>query len=945
MWRVLASKSAASVVKYHDEGLARDDYYREKGRVKSNWLGKGAERLALKGEVKREDFVAVINNRDPNTGKRLTVRDKDNRRPAYEATVTAWKSASVMSEIYGCADIRDAFERVSDEVLVQCAEPEIRTRVRTKGADYDRITANAIIAGFPHENGRPEDGWSDAHLHKHYIYANATWDGVENRWKAAQLGDLKARAPYLELEHDYRYARELMKLGYVPTMGKHGLQLKGVPQSVIDKNSRSSIRNEKEFQALGLSDAKEKRKLADRLRKSKKGDLSPEALREKRLSELTDSEKAALESVKRKEITPGPEITPRQARDFAIEHLFQRKDGITENKLRKTLVHYALGHVSPKQADAEIASAAKDGLIIPLETKKGRLFVKATTLQMQQKILDQARAGIGQYEPLTFRYKDDPTLSAKQNDVARFVAESRDKYMGFRGPAGTGKSYSLKGLKMVIDERKGRGESQFSRALAIAPSSSASRGNLRKDEFADAETVAAFLENEKLQKQMENQFLIVDESALTSTTDDARLMAAAEKYNMRVLRVGDWNQHESVDAGGMFRLLKTEGVLKYPELTENRRQYDARHRAAVDRMSAGTAGGILQGFDQFDDLGAVRVEKDREKLRQKLTREFLKVKEEGDTAIIVTPTHKEADYLTKHLREALKERGQIRGEEQDVMTRRSTQWTTAQKRDVRNYEPGMIVEFHKDISGERKSVNGKRQTMGGFKRGDAGVVMADGQLLRQDGSLTPLPTAHADRFEVYRAGTQKLAVGDQIRITKNGRLKVDAKAEGIRVNNGDIYRVEGITKEGDLRLPGGKLLPKNYGHIAYGYTSTSQHSQGNTVDWSLVDWNSETLGAVNRPGAYVPSSRFRKGIMYFVDDKQAVRTAIQRGGENKTAFELVKEHRGEEKVTVRPRQFTVMHHIERNRLTRFFKDRFDAVKEASRNLLQGWRKRGGLQHG
>src|SRR5580704_10066770 len=118
MWRVFPSKSAASVIKYHDEGLARDDYYREKGQVRSNWLGKGAERLGLKGEIERKDFAAVINNRDPNTGNRLTLRDKKNRRPAYEATVTGWKSISVMSEIAGCTDLRDAFERVSDEVVV-----------------------------------------------------------------------------------------------------------------------------------------------------------------------------------------------------------------------------------------------------------------------------------------------------------------------------------------------------------------------------------------------------------------------------------------------------------------------------------------------------------------------------------------------------------------------------------------------------------------------------------------------------------------------------------------------------------------------------------------------------------------------------------------------------------------------------------------------------------
>ena len=443
---------------------------------------------------------------------------------------------------------------------------------------------------------------------------------------------------------------------------------------------------------------------------------------------------------------------------------------------------------------------------------------------------------------------------------------------------------------------------------------------------------------------MRGQFLIVDESGMMSTTDMVQLMNIAEKYDNRVLFVGDWKQHESVDAGGAFRLLQAEGGLKYAELTENRRQHELAHREAVNSMATGTPEGIVKGFNQLDKLGAVVVEKDREKLRQKLTTAFLKAKDEGDTALIITPTHKEADYLTEHLRAALKERGQIRGDEQSIPTRRPTVWTEAEKRDVRNYEPGMVVEFHKAVAGVRQSIDGKRETAGGFKRGEIAVVLNGRTVIRRDGTSAQLPLEYAERFQVYKTGTQAVATGDQIRITKNGMVKVQGQAVGTRVNNGDIYPIEGWTKEGDIRLPGGKLLPRNYGHVAFGYTSTSQRSQGNTVDQEFADWNSETLGALDSKGAYVTSSRFRRSITYFVDDKNAVKAAIQRGADRKTALELVKEHMGEEKVTVRPR-FTVLHHMERNRVTRYFRDRIHAVREVGRNLIQGWRNRGGMQHG
>jgi hypothetical protein len=55
----------------------------------------------------------------------------------------------------------------------------------------------------------------------------------------------------------------------------------------------------------------------------------------------------------------------------------------------------------------------------------------------------------------------------------------------------------------------------------------------------------------------------------------------------------------------------------------------------------------------------------------------------------------------------LKDRGAF-GEERSFIVRDGTNWTEAQRRDVRNYEPGMVVEFHQNISGKRKRANGKR---------------------------------------------------------------------------------------------------------------------------------------------------------------------------------------------------------------------------------------------
>lgn len=946
MLRVTPSENANAAIHYFHEGLKRDDYYLKEQEVQSEWLGLGAERLGLTGKVEEKDFVALIRNRDPETGKKLTPRDKKDRRPGYDATLSAWKSGSVMDGLYGCSDIRQAFWDAGDEMMTQKAEPEMYTRVRKGGRDEDRVTGEMICSPFRHLRSRPVNGRSDMHLHTHYYIQNVTFDEAENRFKAAQLGNLKSNAPDLQLDADARFGKKLRALGYVPVMGKRGLQLAGVPQSVIDKFSQRRNQIEEKAAEQGVTDAVGKHKIGAAIRENKKNDLPADALMKDWQSRLTEQEKAALEKVRDKLIPQTREISARESVDFAVGHLFQREDVVTERKLRKTAVEYGIGCVMPDDVDREIAGALQRGDILKKDGKQGPQYVKASTLQSQCKMTQLARDGRGVYEPLTETYENLPELSAEQNQVAREVTESRDKYVGIRGPAGTGKSYSLKGIDAVIKARDARGEEKFSRALALAPSSSASRGELRKAGFKDATTLAAFFESEKLQEQYRGQALMVDESGMMSTTDMTRLMGLAEKYDNRVIFLGDYRQHQSVDAGDAFRLLEAEGGLTYARLTENRRQRDDKYREAVDLIGSGDAEKAMKGMKTLDKKGWVVEIKDADKRQDFLVGQFLKASDEGASALIVGTTNKEGDEITARLREELKARGKITGEERQFASRHSTAWTDAQKADSRNYQPGMVVEFHKAVSGVRRQEKGKRETVGGFERGETAMVLDGGDhvvLARKDGTTATLPIGFADRFQVYQSGTQSNAKGDQIRITKNGMLKVHGQAEGIRVNNGDIYPVEGYTKEGDIRLPGGKIMPKDYGHFTLGYTDTSHRSQAKTVDRVFIAVDEHAPKATNRTQWYVSWSRGRDAGLAVVADKKAAMEAVKRGGERLSALELMKDDIGVEKVT-RQRRFGLRDLMERNRVGRYLKGRAEAMRESARALVQGLRMKGGMQH-
>ena len=100
-----------------------------------------------------------------------------------------------------------------------------------------------VCAAFRHERSRPVNGKSDMRLHTHYYLINATWDGAEKRWKAAQLGEVKSKAPDLQLHADALLGKKLRELGYAPVMGST-VACRECRNRVLDKFSQNNARIE-----------------------------------------------------------------------------------------------------------------------------------------------------------------------------------------------------------------------------------------------------------------------------------------------------------------------------------------------------------------------------------------------------------------------------------------------------------------------------------------------------------------------------------------------------------------------------------------------------------------------------------------------------------------------------------------------------------------------------
>ena len=157
---------------------ARDDHYYAQTEAISEWAGELAADLNLNGQVKADDFEALLEGNLPN-GAKLPGKgnDAENRRAGFDATFSAPKSFSVAALI-------------QDARLIQVHQRAVKTALSVAESRYaqDREwnretktvevkqTGKFAIALFDHDTSRD----LDPNLHTHAVILNGTRDRKGN---------------------------------------------------------------------------------------------------------------------------------------------------------------------------------------------------------------------------------------------------------------------------------------------------------------------------------------------------------------------------------------------------------------------------------------------------------------------------------------------------------------------------------------------------------------------------------------------------------------------------------------------------------------------------------------------------------------------------------------------------------------------------------------------
>jgi conjugative relaxase-like TrwC/TraI family protein len=866
MFTAKPQKNRNAATTYFDEHLSHNDYYTQGETQAGYWVGQGAQRLGLKeGEaVNREAFLRLCDNQRPDSGEQLTQRQFAGRRVFFDFTCSAPKSVSILAVTMDDKRILQAHREASDVALKEL-EAYAGTRVRKGGAMEDRTTANLVGAAFRHTSSRA----LDPQLHTHFTLFNATLDPVEQRWKALQSSRMYDAIKYGTAVYRNELANRLHGLGYGTRQTAHGFEVQGVDSKII---SRFSKRSKQRDEAV----AKMEKKLGHRLNKDeisnvvhksrpkKLKDASEAEVRGQQLNELGFFEKRALKrviaeanGVAWKPQTMAERVHLGQATQYAQEHVFARQSVAPAHQLLEAALVKGYGQI----ALPELKQALQRN---PDLVRVGSEYSTRAILQSEIKLLHTVNAGVGTVRPLAPRFEGPVHLSQDQRSALGHVFFAEDRITGFKGLAGTGKTTTLKEFGRVVKEVGHEG-------VFLAPTTGAV-DVLKKDGFKSAMTLAKLLTDPEQQaKVSEKTVFVLDEAGAVGTKDMQQLFDLAEKTNARVVLSGDTGQHAAVAQGDALRLIEEHSRYRFAVLGEIRRQTKETFRQAVKLAAEKNP---AAAFKLLKKEGAVieastdhgQQVRPGQQLYGRVAEAYLHATDAGKTVLLVSPTWGEIAAVTETLREQLKKKGVVTGQEEKRSVYHSLGWTDAQKSLVTHYEPGQQIRF----------VQKTEQ----FQAGDiAEVADVKGKTVLLRGSAGQSVAFHPSRspssFDVGEARELKVAPGDWLLLQSN--------AKGF--TNGERVQIKTLAP-GGIALKDGRTLPPSYRTFQHGYAITSHAAQGKTVDVALFVASSRSFAAVSRESFYVGISRARESVQVFTDDAELLARRVEDTHTRKAALEL-----------------------------------------------------------
>lgn len=754
---------------------SHEDNYYASGSLDSRWMGEGAEKLGLKGEVASADMDAVRQGKLPD-GSDLSrmVNGVNKHRSGYDLTFSAPKSVSVMALVGEDRRFIEAHNRAV-AVVMQEVEKLVSARITEEGKTETVLTGNMVAALYNHDTSRD----LDPQLHTHALVFNATF--ADEKWRSL-ASDTRMKTGFSEnlyatkiaFGNLYRSAlrEDVESMGFeTVTAGKNGLwELKDVPVDVFSSRSQAireaagpdASAKSRDVAALDTRQAKAwadpellkadwRRRLAD-----EKFDIDGYIRQAQARVEVPGAVAGGHSGIHAPDLSGGAssgEIADEQVRKAVSDTI----SALSEKKVQFTWSEMLAGTVNRlpsapglfEQARAGIDAAIERQRLIPLDREKG-IFTSDIHLLNELSVHQLARTAIQEQTVLVFperaQERDIPA-----GDAVSVLTQDKSPVAILSGRGGA------QALRERTEDVAMMARSQGREVMVIAADG-------RSGQFmSESPHLAGHV---MLRSQMNADTVLPVQG--TVIVDRAERLSLKEMVLL---------QEKALSAGAQLIFMDTE-----------------------NRQGTGNALSVLKeaGIPQYrfygTQLPAVRLvsEADKRSRYSHLAQDYVRLSAEGRDVVAQVTGIREQQQLTDIIRESRREAGEL-GREQMTLQVLEPVWLDSKTRHQRdNYRAGMVME-HWDA--EKKTMT--RHTIDRVAEATNSLVLQG-----EDGSRLTLKVSQLDgSWSLYRSRTLAVSEGDRVRALGRelkGAIKAKEQFTVTALENGAIRLRSG---DRELRLP------------------------------------------------------------------------------------------------------------------------------------------------
>lgn len=664
----ISSANASGLSRYYEQ-LGKEDYYTQGGEPPGCWLGSGAERLGLSGNLGEGQLLRVMQGYHPATGNEL-VRNAGNRHaPGWDATFSAPKSVSAAWAVSG-RDTQIAIQSAQGEAVNAAISYLERhaafTRYGAGGDEREPVTLHGGLIAAAYEHSTSRNG--DPQLHTHCIVANATPDGraidLDTRHKMVAGALYRA-----ELAH------QLQQLGFIVERDGDSFRIAGVPEKLTEHWSSRHAEVKQAMTEKGVESYMASKVAVLDTRESKT-DISRVELFAKWQAEAREFSfgREQAESLHSSEATK-PLDKPEPAR--ILSEAMQKHSTVSRVQLLHRVAVESQGALNAREVEAYLSTVTRDPEAVRLVAADGsERWTTREIQQLERRMVERAEA-MGNdrrhsvQESSTAASIHAHGLSAEQTRALTHVTCESGALACLQGHAGTGKSHMLAAARDIW-------QSAGYAVRGAALSGKAAEG-LEKSSGIQSQTLHSLLRDlDQGPTRLDGKtVLVIDEAGMVGSRQMAVLVSRAQDAGAKLVLVGDTRQLQAIDAGAAFRAIQER--VGGAELTDVRRQ---RYEADKAMARAFRDGRVADALKNLDSRGLLHVERTTEAAQQKAVANYVRDVSEGKTTVMLAATRREVRELNDAVRNELRNSGRLKGNDISVVTSRGGRSFTAGDRVV-----------------------------------------------------------------------------------------------------------------------------------------------------------------------------------------------------------------------------------------------------------------------